>query len=239
VTTSAPPTPSLRNILLGLLSALAFVVLLLSAPSAVKWLGAPFLVLPRALGLIGSYGPHEIVEIPLGSPPTAVTFPHGETYVVYVSELRLLEASDTIAASGAPPWLVIQRVDSGRPVPVEPIDRGLIPFDEARVAGRPVYRFTIDEAGAFAFSHPRSLTSIYFVPDRISGKEGLLTGTTLAQLALLSIPIWLRFGPSWLERRRSWRAHQQERRAATERVRRGQAAQRANDPAIDRSKRRF
>jgi hypothetical protein len=224
--TPFPPSPRIRDILLGMLIAAVCLGLLFSASSVVKWLGAPFLIIPRALGIIGTFAPYEIVELPLGSSPTGVTFPAAESYAVYVSDLRLLEVAAVISGSAAPPWLVLQREDTGESVPVEAIDRGLSPFDEPRVPGRPIYRFTIEEPGTYAVSHPHSVSSAYLVPDRITGKESRLAVAALIQLALLAVPVLWVFLPRYMERRRRWRAHQRERRAATEHVRRRQAARR-------------
>jgi hypothetical protein len=235
MTTPLPPPPRIRSIVLGILVTAVLVAVLFSASSVVKWLGAPFLIVPRALGMIGSYGPREIVEIPMGSPPTVVTFPHAEAYAVYVSDLRLLQVADVIEASGAPPWLVVQRADSGASIPLETVGRGLLPFDEPRVSGRPVYTFTIDQPGTYVMSHPRSVSSIYFVPNRVIGKETLLGWAAAIQLALLALPMLWVFMPRWLERRRSWRVHQRERRAATEQVRRRQQARRAVEGPANRS----
>jgi hypothetical protein len=234
--TPFPPSPRIRDIVLGMLIAAVCLGLLFSASSVVKWVGAPFLILPRALGIIGGFAPHEIVEIPLGSPPTGVTFPAAESYAVYVSDLRLLEVADVISDSGAPPWLVLQREDTGESVPVEAIARGLIPFDEPRVPGRPVYRFTIEEPGTYAVTHPRSVSSAFLVPDRITGKESQLAWAAVIQLALLAIPVLWVFMPRYLERRRRWRAHQKERRAATEHVRRRQAARQPPEAPSRRGK---
>lgn len=218
MTTPPPPQPRVRSIALGVLIGAALVIALCSASSIVKWIGASFLVLPRVVGIVEPVRGDEIVSVPMGSPPTLVTFPRADTYAVYLSDLPLLETTNLMIEVGAQPWLVLQRADSGEAIPVSFVERGLIPFDDPRAVGRPVLRFEIPEAGTYLMVHPRRPFSFQLVPDRVTGKEGLLVATTLAQLALLSLPLLFVYGRPWLARRRRWQAHQRERRRASDEV---------------------
>jgi hypothetical protein len=197
------------------------VVLLCSASAIVKWVGSSFLVLPRVVGLLESVRNDEIVSLPMDTTPTAVVFPRPERYLVYTSELELLEISASLQAAKATSWLVVQRAETGEAVPVSFIDRGLMPYDDPRAPGRPILAFEIVEPGAYALSHPRRGFAVALVPDRTSGKEGIIAGVIAAQLTLLALPVALIVGRPWLERRRAWRRHQQERRRASETMLRG------------------
>jgi hypothetical protein len=216
MTTPLPPQPKLRSIGLGILIVVVMVVLICSASSMVKWAGSAFLVLPRIVGLLGSVRGGEIVTLPMDSSPTAVVFPRPEKFLLYTGDLELLEIAANLQEANATPWLVVQRADTGEVVPVSFVRRGLMPYDDPRAPGRPTLAFEIAEPGTYALSHPRRAFPVALVPDRTSGKEGLILGAFMAQLALLALPATLIFGRPWLERRRAWRRHQQERRRASE-----------------------
>ena len=226
MTTPPPPPPRLRSIALGILIIVIGVVLLCSASSVVKWAGAPFLVLPRVLGILESVRNDEIVAVPMAAPPTAVTFPRAESYAVYVSDLSLLEITNQLIESGSPPWLVVQRAATGESIAVKLVERGLLPYDEPRAPGRPALTFEILEPGVYAFSHPGREFAFYLVPDRTTGREAVIVASFGIQLALLALPLFLVFGRPWLDRRRRWQAHQRERRMASELALR-QAAERS------------
>jgi hypothetical protein len=218
MTTPLPPQPNLRSIAIGVLIVAVGVVLVCSAGSVLKWVSVPFLAVPRALGLIGSVRADEIVTIPLDTTPTVVTFPRPETYAVYVSDLNLLEIALMVEASRAAPWLSVQSAPSGEAVPVETIRRGLMPFDEPRASGRPVYRFAIPAPGTYVLGHPRRMTAMYLVPDRTTGKEGVIVAFFAGEVFLLALPFIIIFGRPWLRRRQAWRAHQRTRREASDAV---------------------
>ena len=214
--TPLPPPPRLRNIGLGILIVAVLVVLVCSASSAVKWAGSAFLVLPRAIGVLESVRGDEIAALPMDSSPTAVTFPRPERYQLYTGDLDLLEVAASLHSAGSTPWLTVQRAETGEAIPVSFVGRGLTPYDDPRVPGRPIFAFEIPEAGTYALSHPQRPLIVSLVPDRTSGKEVLIGASFLAQLGLLAIPAYLVFGRPWLERRQSWRRHQQEQRRASE-----------------------
>jgi hypothetical protein len=215
-----------RSIVAGILVVVVMVVLVCSASSLVKWAGSTLLILPRAFGLLGAVYTQEIVTLPLDQSPTGVTFPRAERYAVYTSDLDLLEVTASLDHSQAPPWLVIQRETTGQSVPVTYIRRGLMPYDDPRAPGRPVLMFAIDEPGTYALSHPRRNLTVSLVPDRTTGREGLIAAAAVVQLALLAAPVAILLGRPWLERRRSWREHQRQRRAASDAVVRRRAARR-------------
>ena len=189
---------------------------LCSASAIVKWSGTMLLVLPRVVGLLETVRGNEIVTLPMASSPTAVGFPRSERYQVYTSDLELLEIAASLQASDATPWLVVQRVETGETVAVSFVGRGLMPYDDPRAPGRPILAFEIAQPGTYALSHPRRDFSVTLVPDRTTGKEGLIALAFLAQAVLLAVPFALIFGRPWMERRRAWRRHQQERRHASE-----------------------
>lgn len=67
MTTPPPPQPKLRSIAVGILLGVVLVVAICSASSVLKWVGAPFLVVPRALGILEPVRGSEIVTVPMGS----------------------------------------------------------------------------------------------------------------------------------------------------------------------------
>jgi hypothetical protein len=209
--------------MLGVLVVVLLIVFLCSASVIVKWAGTAFLVLPRVVGLLENVRGDEIVALPMDSSPTAVGFPRVERDQVYTSDLELLEIAASLHASDATPWLVVQRVATGETVAVSFVGRGLMPYDDPRAPGRPILAFEIAQPGTYALSHPRRQMTVSLVPDRTTGKEGLIALAFLAQLALLAGPFALIFGRPWLERRRAWRRHQQERRRASETMLRGRS----------------
>ncbi len=85
-----------------------------------------------------------------------------------------LRASDSLL------WLTVQQADSGRAIPVSFAGPGLMPYDERRAPARPVFTFEITEPGIIALSHPRREFAVYLVPDRTTGKEGLIAAVFLA-----------------------------------------------------------
>ena len=227
MTTPPPPQPKIRSIVLGVLVVALLVVVVCSASSIVKWAGMPFLVLPRVAGLLQGVRSEEIVALPMASSPTAVTFPRPERYAVYTGDVNLLEMTAGVRASDSLPWLAVQQADSGRAIPVSFVGRGLMPYDEPRAPGRPVFTFEITEPGMYALSHPRREFAVYLVPDRTTGKEGLIAAVFLAQLALLALPFLILIGRPWIERRKMWRKHQQERRQASDSILRRRAGRRS------------
>jgi hypothetical protein len=214
--TPLPPPPKLRNIGLGVLVFVLLLVLLCSASSMAKWIGTSFLVLPRVLGLVEGIQTEEIVTFPMDTTPTVVIFPRPETYHLYTADLGLLEVAASLDAADSTDWFVVMNGETGETVPVTYVGRGLMPYDEPRRPGRPILRFAIPAAGTYVLSHPRREFDVYFVPDRTTGREGIIAAAFLVQLALLAIPAFLIFGRPWLARRRAWREHQRERRLASE-----------------------
>lgn len=223
MTTPPPPPPRLTSIVLGVLIVAVGVSLVCSASALVKWAGMPFLVLPRVLGLLEGVRNDEIVPLPMAASPTAVSFPRADTYSVYLADLSLLEIALVLEQSGSPPFLVIQRADTGESIPVEFVRRGLMPYDEPRVPGRPVFRFEVPQAGSYVLSHPRRSASLYLVPDRTTGRETLIAGAYVIQMTVLAAILYAVLGRSWRERRARWRAHQRERRTASEEIMRRRA----------------
>src|SRR3990170_1817515 len=187
MSTPPPPTPRLRSIMLGILVVVTLIVFLCSASVMVKWAGTTFLVLPRLVGLLEDVRGDEIVALPMDSSPTAVVFPRAERYLVYTSDLELLEIAASLHASEVTPWLVVQRVETGETVAVSFVGRGLIPYDDPRAPGRPILAFEIAQPGTYALSHPRQDLAVALVPDRTTGQEGLIALGFLAQLALLAV----------------------------------------------------
>jgi hypothetical protein len=65
------------------------------------------------------------------------------------------------------------------------------------------------------------------VPDRTTGKEGLIAAVFLAQLALLALPFLILMCRPWMDRPKMWRKHQQERREASDSILRRRAGRRS------------
>ncbi len=182
-TTYRPAT--VRAILTGVIALMLLCVFSWSLGAVIKWVGAPFLLLPDALGLARQVQRQEIMPFDLNVSPNAVTLPAAGRYAIYIGAVEVLEVTDQIMASGADPWLSVKSLANGRAQPVEFIRRGMAPFDTPFAPGRPVMTFTVPAAGRYELTHMRRLATAAIVPDYVTGQESLLWTLYAVQLALV------------------------------------------------------
>ena len=153
---------------------------------AVKVIGAPFLFLPTQLGLVDRINPAAVVRWDLNSHETILKFNEAGPYVLYVADLDLLEISNGIEKNNAEPWLMVVNRQDRQKVQVNPIRRGLAPFDSVLARGRPVYSFSIPAPGIYELRHPARHEPVSLLPDTVTGRETVLWLAYLVQIAILA-----------------------------------------------------
>jgi hypothetical protein len=184
--------PLVRNILLGILAALAFFLMFNYLSQLVKWGGATMLFLPARLGIIRQASFSEVIQVDFSTSPTQVSFPRAGQYAFYTSNHDLLVITDMLIEAEGKPWLVLTS-ESGQKVPVAFIARGLMPYDTPLASGRPIYTLQIPQAGNYTIAHPtRPLLTVQFVPDYVTGKERLHSSIlTIETLGLIALGVFL------------------------------------------------
>ena len=178
----------MQNWLSRLLSALCALTVfgmlgsfLISPLETIKRIGAPFMVLPAAFGLIPSIAPTDVQAISLAhkSPKIMITRP-GQ-YAVYANEnsvltrANLLEATDTT-------WITAHSVPPGDETPGVNIVRGALPYDPIAVPGRPIATFTLTRPGTYTLAYPTQSGTVYFAPDPTTGRESVIVSAFIAQI---------------------------------------------------------
>jgi hypothetical protein len=162
----------------------------------VKKAGNVFLVLPDALGIIQHATPAEITATRLAwGYPVTVSLRSG-SYLIFTGDIRMLAMSIVLQSNAdIQPinWMTIRKADNdGEEVPLSPVMRGLRPYDSAIADGRPIVRFNIAEKGSYEFFNEMRGANIrvHIVPDYVTGKEPVLLLLFLAQVLLLTLPVY-------------------------------------------------
>lgn len=195
--------PRLRDIVAGIVVAAVALTAFVNLGDVVKLAGAPFLLLPSALGITRMVTRAEISQVSLASTPSLVAFPRAGRYAVYTSDYDLLTTSDTLEQSGAPAWLTIRSRETGTQVPATLVHRGLRPYDTFLARGRPVITFTIPRPGIYELIHPAKPSLIFVLPDYTTGREKAIVLACWAQVAAIAVPLSLWFGLPRLSRRQT------------------------------------
>ena len=173
------------------LVALVFLVNFARAPvETLKWIGAPFMVLPTALGMMpGSGGAIQPVALKEASPALEVAAPG--RYALYAADEIMQMRSNMLADANAA-WVRVRPLgaDASAGAAVEitgsVIKRGAAIYDPVSIPGRPVVSFLIPTAGTYELVYPRQSGVLYFAPDWVTGREGVLGGMIVAQLAVIA-----------------------------------------------------
>lgn len=186
MTTGAPPSPSYRSIILGVLLAVLLLAAVLRMADLVKLTGAALMFLPARLGLVDMVARDEVIQLDFSSSPTTVEFVAPGPYLLYTNNYDLLVINDAVLESDAPPWLSATAA-SGDPVDLELVERGLIPFDTPLARGRPVARLLILGVGQYSIVHPRRPTQVYVVPDYITDRIGFLTLASVMEIGIAGV----------------------------------------------------
>jgi len=183
----------LRSIGLGIAVFVVILLALCSLSQGVKWAGTVLLFVPERLGMVRTVRPGEVLDIAMSRSPTQVTFARAGLYQVYTSDYDLLVISDELARSDSPPWVTITRAESGTPVDITYIQRGLLPFDTPHVAGRPVLEIAIAEPGSYILDYPTRGATMSLAPDYATGHEGMIYTAFAVQILILALPFGLAF----------------------------------------------
>ncbi len=188
------------------------------APEMVKWAGAPFLALPTALGWVQRAQPDEVILLPTDTPRTVLIIPRPGQYVLYADESFWRPGTDLQNLRRSPlysghQWIRIL-TPSGTPLPLAPVKRGVRPYDEWIVRGRPLYTFRAEPGKYQVLYTDTPPTYIAILPDYVTPQETKLQTLILIQLViLLAYPAWRRW-----RRWRHRREEQRQKRAEAERM---------------------
>jgi hypothetical protein len=129
------------------------------------------------------------MPVDIHSTPTSITFTKPGRYLLYTDDYDLLVVNDAIIAANIKPWINIQS-ESGKPVQVSLIERGMAIYDTPLARGRPVASFEIVYPGVYFMAHPRKPVNIYILPDYLSGKEGKITFFICLEIVIVVLAIW-------------------------------------------------
>jgi hypothetical protein len=184
-----PPQPTLRHIFGGIALAIILVLAFLNIHIIFKYVGAALTFIPSRLGLFQVVSRSEVMPVDFHTNPTAVTFSKPGRYLLYTDDQDLLMVNDAIIASKGKPWINLHS-ESGEPVQVHLIDRGMAIYDTPWASGRPVVSFEILQAGVYTIAHPSKPIDIYFVPDYVSGREGRITFYVCLEIVIVGLAIW-------------------------------------------------
>ena len=187
MTTGLPKQPTIRSIVLGIALLILLIFAFFKIPDIVKYAGTALMFVPHKLGLIEMVTPEEVIPVPIAENPSSITFPSAGQYALYTDNYNLLVVHDAvIAASAAEPWIKIQSEELDARVEPIMIERGLVWYDTPFARGRPVFTFHVDQPGTYQFAHPAHRDFMYLVPDRVTGKETLITFWVLVEVALIA-----------------------------------------------------
>lgn len=179
-------SPTLRNVLVGVLIFLVVVLVFSSLDNVVKTLGRILMIVPSQMGFYPLPSADEVIPVNLASNPTNLTFIHAGTYQIYADDYDLLNITIQIENSQSSPWLVVRSEASGENVSVSFVHRGLRIYDTPYAAGRPIFSIDIPRPGEYQLSHPSRPASIYFVPDQTSKYAGTILISFVIEIALLA-----------------------------------------------------
>lgn len=203
------------------LAVLLFVARFLSEPvETVKWIGAPFLVIPQAIGALPTVSAADVREVSLRQASPALDAPQPGRYALYAADDQMQMRANMLADVNAA-WVRIRPLGAGASAEITGtvVKRGAAIYDPIAVAGRPVATFELPSAGRYELLYPRQSGSLYFGPDPISGREGVVIGWIAGQLAVIGALIVAASWPRIRARRaraREAAAELARKRAATE-----------------------
>ncbi len=171
------------GIVLGTILTVSFVFL----PDTVKWIGAPFLLLPDAFGLVERVHPDEAIRL-VAKPAETVTFNLEEPGAYFVFHSTYYK------------WLTGPKHTIMGPqgfVPQENLGTHVYPYHTTLVSGQPAFRIQITEPGRYTLtmnkSGPETLTTRYhlgIVPDYVTGNEKTLAWAYYLQVVFLIMLGW-------------------------------------------------
>jgi hypothetical protein len=178
-------SPTLRNILVGVLIFFVIVLMFSSLDNLVKTIGRVLMIVPSQMGFYPLPSAGEVIPVNLASNPTDLTLIHAGTYQVFADDYDLLNITLLIENSKSSPWLVISSKSSGANIPVNFVHRGLRLYDTPYAAGRPIFSIDIPSPGVYQLSHPSKPANIYFVPDQTSKYSGTILISFVVEVGVL------------------------------------------------------
>jgi hypothetical protein len=178
-------SPTLRNILVGILIFIVIILMFSSLGNLAKTVGHVLMIVPSQMGLYPLTAAGDIVSIDLSSNPTDLTFIHSGLYQVFTDDYDLLNITLQLEQSQGSPWLVVKSNSSGTSIPVDYVRRGLSLYDTPYAAGRPIFSLEIPSPGIYQLNHPRRPVTIYFVPDETTNYAGTILFSFIVEVAFL------------------------------------------------------
>ena len=195
--------------ILSALGALVFFVVvggfLVSPVQTVKRIGAPFMVLPAAIGLVPRITSSDVYAISLVNKSPEIVITQPGQYALYTDEQSVLMRANMLEAVNAS-WASLRAQSTGQETAGVNIVRGVLPFDPITVPGRPIVTFAVANPGAYTLVYPIQSGTVYFAPDSTTGREGVILLAGLAQIVFVVI---LGVGIFW-SRIRRYRLQQQQ-----------------------------
>ena len=177
--------PTIHAIVGGCLLALLVLGSVLLISSAVKLAGAAFLFLPQSLGLLSAATREEVRSLDLSTSPNQLTIPASGPYLVYTDDFKLMEITLSLEQAKATPWMRISDATSGAILPMDYVERGLMPYDPVFVPGRPIFRFVASRPGIYAVEHMTRDSELAIIPDRTTGLELEMLLAAVVQMAVV------------------------------------------------------
>jgi hypothetical protein len=179
-------SPTLRNILVGILIFVIIVLMFSSLDNLVKTIGRFLMIVPSQMGFYPLTSANDVVPVNLNSNPTNLTFIHAGTYQIFAEDYDLLNITLLLERSKGSPWLVVRSAASSAIIPVNYVHRGLRLYDTPYAAGRPIFSIDIPSPGMYQLNHPSKPASIYFVPDETSNYASTISLSFVVEIALLA-----------------------------------------------------
>lgn len=179
-------SPTLRNVLVGILIFIVIVLGFSSLSNLVKTLGRVLMFVPSQMGFYPLSSADEVIPVSLASNPTDLTLIHAGTYQVFADDYDLLNITLLIENSQSSPWLVVHSKAGGASIPVNFVHRGLRLYDTPYAAGRPIFSIDFPSPGVYQLSHPAKPAYLYLVPDQTSKYAGTILISFVLEIALLA-----------------------------------------------------
>jgi hypothetical protein len=216
-------SPRFRDILFGVIALVVLIVAFINLGAVVKLVGAGFMVIPSALGIVQRVSPQEVITYDMSRSPTLIGISQPGRYAVYAYDSDLLTISDQLEQSNAAPWITVKSQITNEPVPVAFVSRGMRPYDTFLAKGRPALSFVITNPGVYVMTHLARPVRISIVRDYVTGNERTLTMVILAQIAVVVIPLMFLYTRRYLTRQDARKAAQRRKRQESEAFWRDQA----------------
>lgn len=170
---------------------MVFIVRFFVAPvETLKWLGAPFLLLPTALGVLPVVGAGDVHLVVLNTRSPVIQIDAPGQFAMYASDDTMLIRANMLADSDVT-WLKLREVGAAEPVASTVIKRGALVYDPIAVPGRPVMSFAVTKRGRYELVFVRQSGEMYFAPDPVTGRDATImtwiAGQVFVLLAVLLI----------------------------------------------------